>query len=50
MIVTVFAALSVPLGLALRDIAYETTAINTVKSAPARTVLRFMTRAFLTCR
>jgi uncharacterized hydrophobic protein (TIGR00271 family) len=33
MIVTVFAALSVPLGLALRDIAYETTAINTVKSA-----------------
>jgi len=29
----VFAALSVPLGIALRDIAYEATAINTVKDA-----------------
>tara|TARA_R110000744_G_scaffold4359_1_gene15786 strand:+ start:437 stop:2068 length:1632 start_codon:yes stop_codon:yes gene_type:complete len=33
LVISVFAALSVPLGLALRDIAYETTAINTVKSA-----------------
>jgi uncharacterized hydrophobic protein (TIGR00271 family) len=33
LVISVFAALSVPLGLALRDIAYETAAINTVKSA-----------------
>ncbi|KCZ87314.1 DUF389 domain-containing protein [Hyphomonas johnsonii] len=33
LVIGVFAALSVPLGLALRDIAYETSAINTVKSA-----------------
>jgi uncharacterized hydrophobic protein (TIGR00271 family) len=32
LIVGVFVALSIPLGLALRDIAYETRAINTVKS------------------
>ena len=33
MVLAVFAALSVPLGIALRDIAYEATAINTVKDA-----------------
>jgi uncharacterized hydrophobic protein (TIGR00271 family) len=33
MVLTVFAALSLPLGIALRDIAYEATAINTVKDA-----------------
>ena len=33
MVLAVFAALSLPLGIALRDIAYEATAINTVKDA-----------------
>ncbi|KCZ58716.1 DUF389 domain-containing protein [Hyphomonas chukchiensis] len=33
MVLAVFAGLSVPLGIALRDIAYEATAINTVKDA-----------------
>tara|TARA_R110002020_G_scaffold406378_2_gene616392 strand:+ start:40107 stop:41738 length:1632 start_codon:yes stop_codon:yes gene_type:complete len=33
MVLVVFAALSLPLGIALRDIAYEATAINTVKDA-----------------
>ncbi|RIJ30620.1 DUF389 domain-containing protein [Henriciella mobilis] len=33
LIVSVFAALSIPLGLALRDIAYETRVLNLVKSS-----------------